>query len=256
MPTEPILFYDIPSNAPGVAWSNNAWIIRYALNLKGLAYKTIWVEFSEIADTLKAIGAEPSMIRKDGSPFYSIPVIQDPDTGTTVSESLRIAAYLDAAYPETHKLVPAGTYTLQKGFRFGYDSATGGSIPFIMPAVARILRPRSAEYFVRAREEEFQKKLTEVTPTGEEREVAWNKFKMGFERVAKWMKEGEPYIMGESITYSDLVIAAEMQWFRAAFGKESEEWKDIETWQGGRWAKLVSDLKKYEGPPEEGPVDN
>ncbi|KAJ7644271.1 hypothetical protein FB45DRAFT_897413 [Roridomyces roridus] len=254
MLTEPILFYDIPSNTG--PWSPNTWIIRYALNLKGLAYRTIWVEYPDIPEKCMAIGAEPSMMRKDGSPYYSLPVIQDPNTGAIISESLRICEYLDATYPETYKLVPPGTYTLQKGYRAGYDTATDGSIPFIMPAIARILRPRSAEHFVRTREVSFGKKLTEMTPTGEEREVAWNKFKMGFERVVKWMKEGEPYIMGDRIMYPDLMIAGEMQWFIAGFGRDSEEWKDIETWQGGRWGKLVDDLKKYEGPPEEGPVDN
>jgi len=251
MSNEPILLYDIPSKAPGCAWSPNTWIIRYALNFKGLAYKTVWVEYPDIADVCKQIGAEHSMIRKNGNPYYSLPVIQDPKTNAVISESLRIAEYLDATYPGTQKLIPAGTRTLQRSFRVAYDVTTDASTQFIMPAVAGILLPRSKEYFVRTREAAFGKKLPDMAPTGEAREVAWKEFEAGLGKVSAWMKEDDLFFMGDTVSYADFVVAGEMQWFMKGFGEESVEWRDMLAWQGGRWAKLLDNLKKYEGPAEE-----
>ncbi|KAJ7782277.1 hypothetical protein DFH07DRAFT_318531 [Mycena maculata] len=253
MSNEPILFYDIPSTAPGCAWSPATWRIRYALNLKGLKYKTVWVEYPDIADLCKRIGAAPSMIRKNGSPYYSLPVIEDPNTGTVLSDSPLIAEYLDAAYPDTHRLIPPGTRTLQKSFSAAYDDATDPVVSFIVPAVARILRPRSEEYFIRTREADFGKKLTEMEPTGEEYDVAWKAFETGLGKVSAWMKADEPFVMGDVISFADLVVAGEMQWFMKAFGEGSDKWKDMLSWHNGRWAKLIDNLKKYEGPAEETP---
>ncbi|KAJ7695989.1 hypothetical protein B0H17DRAFT_1131170 [Mycena rosella] len=251
--SQPIIFYDIPSTAAGCAWSPNTWRIRYALNFKDLAYKTTWVEYPDIESVCKEIGAEPSMIRKNGSPYYSLPVIHDPNTGAVVSDSARIADYLDATYPDTPVLTPAGTHTLQKAFQAAFDSATNPVIPYIMPAVARILRPRSEEYFVRTREASFKQKLTEMEPTGEAHETAWKELQAGYGKISGWMKEGDSFVMGNTISFADLLIAGELQWCMKGFGAESEKWKDMLTWHGGRWAKLIDDLKKYEGPVEEMP---
>ncbi|KAJ7505487.1 glutathione S-transferase [Mycena galericulata] len=250
---EPIIFYDIPSTAPGCAWSPNTWKVRYALNYKGLAYKTVWVEYPDIADHCKSIGAEHTMIRKDGTPYYSLPVIQDPKTGTIVSDSTSIIEYLDATYPDTPRVIPVGTRTLQKSFQVAYDRATEAATQFIIPAVAAILSPRSQEYFVRTREASFRKKLSDIAPTGEAHQKAWKEFEEGLGRIDSWMKEEDLFIMGNIVSIADFLVAGELQWFMKGFGEESDKWKDMLTWHGGRWAKLLSNLKKYEGPAEEMP---
>ncbi|KAJ7164636.1 hypothetical protein C8R43DRAFT_987643 [Mycena crocata] len=250
MSTQPIIFYDIPSKAPGIAWSPNTWKTRYALNYKGLAYKTVWVEYPDIADLCKEIGAKETMIRKDGSPYYSLPIIHDPNTGAIISDSFRIAEYLDATYADTPKVIPAGTHTLQKTYMVAYDKATEPLIRFVIPAVAGILRPRSEEFFVRTREASFGKKLQDVVPTGEASEKALKELEAGFDKVNGWMKEGDPFVMGETVSFADFMLAGELHWCLKAFGEDSSMWKDMMKWQGGRWAKLLNDLKKYEGPTE------
>ncbi|KAJ7459678.1 hypothetical protein FB451DRAFT_555614 [Mycena latifolia] len=225
------------------------------LNFKGLPYKTTWVEYPDIADVCKAIGAEPTMNRR-GSPSYTLPVIHDPNTGTVVSDSARIADYLDATYPDTPTVVPAGTRTLQRAFRAALDRATGPVDPYIIPAVARILRPRSEEHFVRTREAIFKKQLTEMEPTGEAHDAAWKELEAGYGKISGWMQEEDPapFVMGNTVSFADFVVAGELQWCMKAFGEDSDKWKDMLTWHGGRWAKLLADLKKYEGPVEEGPA--
>ncbi|KAJ6584772.1 glutathione S-transferase [Mycena capillaripes] len=255
MLTAPIILYDIPSKAPGCAWSPNTWKIRYAFNFKGLKYETVWIEYPDIENHCKKIGAEPSMIRKNGTPYYSLPVIQDRNTGKVITDSARIAEYLDSTYPDTPKVIPAGTHTLQKAFFAAYDSATEPLIQYIMPAVATILRPKSEEYFVRTREVSFGKKLVDMTPTGGAHQVAWKEVEAGFGKVHRWMNEGPnqgaPFVMGDQVSFADFMVAGEMQWCMKAFGEESDLWKDMMAWHGGRWAKLVANLKKYEGPLED-----
>lgn len=108
---------------------------RYALNFKGLSYTTVWVEYPDIkvpensksvvdvflgANAPQAlcieIGAEPTAKDGEGKDLYTLPVIKDPNTGKVVSDSNRIAAYLDEIYPE-HPLVPSGTSGLQFAFQ-------------------------------------------------------------------------------------------------------------------------------------------
>ncbi|KAJ7935455.1 hypothetical protein B0H13DRAFT_2226904 [Mycena leptocephala] len=236
MSNEPIIFYDIPSKAPGCTWSPNTWKIRYAFNLKGLAYKTVWVEYPDIMDLCKSIGAEPTMIRKNGTPTILYP----------------IADYLDSTYPDTPKVIPAGTHALQKAFRVAYAEASDPLIPYIIPAIANILRPKSEEYYVRTREVSFGKKLVDMVPTGEAHKVAWKEVEAGFGKVDRWLNEGAnegaPFVMGDQVSFADFTIAGELQWCMKGFGEDSDLWKDMMTWHGGRWAKLINSLKKYEGP--------
>ncbi|KAJ7037834.1 hypothetical protein C8F04DRAFT_1209756 [Mycena alexandri] len=217
-------------HAPGCAWSPNTWKIRYAFNFKGLAYKTVWVEYPDIEDLCKKIGAEPTMIRKNGVPYYTLPVIQDPQTGAIVSDSARIADYLDSTYPSP-KITPAGTHVLQKTFQVAYDQAIGPMVQFVIPAIAKILRPKSEEYFVRTREASFRKKFVDVEPTGEAREAAWKEVEAGLGKVDRWLNEGKnngaPFVMGDSPTLADFMIAGKMQWFMKGFGEDSDLFSDM-----------------------------
>ena len=47
------------------------------------------------------------------------------------------------------------------------------------------------------------------------------------------------------ITYADVIVAAFFTWVQKTLGKDSQEWKDIATWDDGRWGKLVAGFEKY-----------
>ncbi|KAI0258200.1 hypothetical protein BC834DRAFT_912736 [Gloeopeniophorella convolvens] len=58
--SEEILYalYAIPGNSVKyLAWSPNMWKARFALNYKGVPYKTGWIEFPDIAPLAQRIGA-------------------------------------------------------------------------------------------------------------------------------------------------------------------------------------------------------
>lgn len=88
-----------PSRQP---WHSHPGI-RYLLNIKGLHYRTQWVELPDIADLLKSLGVPPNPI----SPFpYSLPAIYDSRTKRTIMDSAEIAKYLDDQYPDIPAVLP------------------------------------------------------------------------------------------------------------------------------------------------------
>jgi hypothetical protein len=67
--------------------------------------------------------------------------------------------------------------------------------------------------------------------------------------INKWFEMnvgGGPFLMGDVLSCSDLVRAEETIWYRIFWGEDSEEWKDIMTWDGGRWNNILEMLKEYE----------
>jgi len=95
---------------------------RYCLGFKGLPYQTVWIEYPNISDKLKILGAAPGGTLPDGNSFYTLPAIEDPNRldkdgkPTVVADSFAIATYLDEKYPNTKPLIPKGTEVLQAVF--------------------------------------------------------------------------------------------------------------------------------------------
>lgn len=245
---EMIILYDIPSTIPGQAWSPNPWKTRYCLNYKGLAYKTVWVEYPDIEAHSKKIGTLPTDV-KTGKPYYSLPAIYDPKTKTALAESALIAEYLDATYPDTPRLFPPRTHPLQHAFVSAFMPTLSALWQFALPAVNTILNPPSQEYFRRTREVVFGKKLEDVIPTGRAAEEEWAKVKAGFDIVDGWLQKGEvdgPYLYGQEPVFADFVVASFILWVRKLWGADSQKWKDIMSWNDGRWEALIQGLEKYE----------
>ncbi|KIM37536.1 hypothetical protein M413DRAFT_30750 [Hebeloma cylindrosporum] len=245
-----IIFYDIPSTLPGIAWTPNTWKIRYCLNYKGIPYKTEWVEYPDIEEHCKKHGIAPTSKWRDGSPRYTFPAIHDPSTGIYVAESLLIARYLENQYPDTPKVFPGphDLSALHAAFSKALDVEIAPATQFIISAIFPVLNPRSEAHFRRTREKTFGKKLEDIAPQGEDRIAQWAQFRAGLGNVNKWfeMNGGGPFLMCDVLSWSDLVLAGETIWYRILWGEDSEEWKDIKSWDGGRWGKILETLKEYE----------
>ncbi|KAF5385139.1 hypothetical protein D9615_001086 [Tricholomella constricta] len=242
-----ITFYDIPSKNPGQAWSPNTWKTRYSLNFKGLPYKTVWVEYPDIEALCKKIGAPPTATKADGTPFYTVPAIHDPSTNTVIADSILIADYLDKTYPDTPKLLPPGTHALQHAAINAYLPTGAPVFQFAIPLTHKLLGPGSQGYFRFHREKLFGKTMEDLTPTGPARDEEWAKVKAGFNVVDGWLQAGEgPYFLGKTPAFIDFVIGSRLYWLRQIFTEDSPEYKDIMTWNEGRWATYVEGLKQYE----------
>ncbi|KAF7358443.1 Glutathione S-transferase-like protein ustS [Mycena venus] len=241
-----IVFYDIPSTLPNKCWSPNLWKTRYALNFKGIPYKTVWVEYPEIEALCKQIGAAPTRNKPDGRPHFTLPVIHDLSTGAVISDSTKIAAYLDTTYPEKPVLMPAGTAGFHRAFEDAAHALIAPIYPYGLPASHTKLNPLSAEYFRRTREESWGKTLENLAPQGDEDAIEWKKLKDGFGKIDEWMRasgEGSLYVMGDAPCYADMWMAGYALWIKLVL---PDKWEEIQTWHQGRWAKLLKSLEEYE----------
>ncbi|KAF5361271.1 hypothetical protein D9758_010318 [Tetrapyrgos nigripes] len=245
-----LIFYDIPSRDLG-PWSPNTWKTRYALNFKNIPYKTIWVEYPDIEPTLKQLNIAPCMTKADGvTPHYTLPAIYDPVRKEGVTDSLAIAVWLDERYPEAPKLVPEGTLTFHKAFLSAFSSNIEAMLQFTIPKVTWALNERSEGYFRKTREERFGMKMEELYPEPgtEKRKGEWKKLEEGLGKVAGWYGKDNTFVMeGEdSACFADFMLGGFIIWIRILFGKNSEEWKDVASWHGGRLGRLIKALEKYE----------
>lgn len=185
----------------------------------------------------------PTDQKKDGSPFYTLPAIYDPSTGTAIADSFAIAEYLENTYPETPSVFPKETAALQKAFEPTLVQNICAAWPFIIPAVALKLNPRSEEslrLWATSSGENME------VPTGDVRTEEWGKFKKGLNVVHSHLvmtdKKG-PYVMGDIISWSDIVLFSFLSFFKIIWGEDSAEWKDIASWNDGRWEAHVDTLK-------------
>jgi hypothetical protein len=84
----------------------------------------VWVPLADIEAVSKEHGFAPTSTKPDGSAFYTFPAIQDPATGEAVTESFKIAQYLDKQYP-SRPVIPSGSEVQQAAFVEGLTTTLG-----------------------------------------------------------------------------------------------------------------------------------
>lgn len=210
-----------------------------------MKYKTEWIEYPDIEEHCKRIGAPPTEKKPDGRDHYTLPVIYDPNTKTVVADTETIAKYLEKTYPGTPRLFPEGTHAFQAAFSQFLVPTTVATFYIIVDRICSLLNPRSVEYFRRTREEAFGKKLEELASEGD-----WKKLESELDSLKKCLDangEGKDLLlMGDKITWADIEIASWLRWMKMVVGEESEDWKRLTTLHGGRWAKIGEQFARYE----------
>jgi len=265
-----IIFYDISSTIPGKAWnpttSKTRYVsllltrprhkahdthlhIRFVLNYKGISYKTEWVEYPDIAEHSKKLGLKPTGKNPwDGTDYYTLPAIYDPSTGKYINDTWEIAVYLEKQYPDTPSLFYNNTHALQAAFLDAYNDSLASLWPFIVPPLRSIFIPRTEEYFVKTREMAFGVTFDELLPKGDRAVAEWAKLKADLGKVDTWFGKTdpeEPFMLGNKISYVDLVVVGYIRWWKTIWGENSKEWRDIASWHGGRWSNLLVALDQY-----------
>lgn len=221
-------------------------MIRITLNYKGIRYKTVWVEYPDIEDTCKKIGAAPTSKTASGQDHYTFPVIIDDSNGKVIADSKAIALYLEETYPDTPKVFPQGKEAaVELAFSTVYTKIMVPSFPITLPAVVTYLLPRSQEYYRRTREAMFGKRLEELSPPGEKRDQDWIKLKEGLSFYADILdKNGEnkPYFLGDEFSFADALLIGFLYFLK--IGITPEEWETIAAMNNGRWGKLLASSEK------------
>ncbi|KZP06188.1 hypothetical protein FIBSPDRAFT_902977 [Athelia psychrophila] len=241
-----ITLYDIPSKLAIIAWSPNVWKARLALNIKGLPYKTVWVEYPDIERVCKDIGAKPTDTKKSGAPLYTLPVIHDHATNAVISDSANIARYLDDQYPNTTPLFPKGSHALQAAFDEAHERVALTHMYPLMGLSAVIPLNPPSEHYCRTKEgPKSGATLEEVK--GEARDERWKKVREGHELIAGWFPKSEEgsFVLGKYISFADLVLVSFLGRARIMFGEESDEWKALLLWKDSWWTRYLENFDQY-----------
>lgn len=133
-----------------------------------------------------------------------------------------------------------------------YANAVAAIAPLFIPRQLPLLNPVSQPYFRRTREEMFGAPIEEICPPPKWAEQ-WAEIEGAFGVVRGFLDsagDGRITFLGDEggrprVAHADLVAAGFLLWMQFVTGKESEEWKAVERWHGGRWKRLLDLLEPY-----------
>ena len=214
---------------------------RYALNFKGVHYRTEWVERPEIASVRQELGVAPNRTFRDGSPFYTLPIIKDPSTGEIVGDSFEITLYLDKTYTNPPSLLPPSTIGLQAAFNAQVDAIFSQFVILFVHGIP--LNPDTAEasraaFLKRAGKEDWE----DLSVRGKEREQTLEAFKAALGGLAKFYRHRDgPFLEGNNASYADLIVGGWLAFLKVTL----KEWEDVQMWHDGLWGKLHLALEKH-----------
>ncbi|PPQ79769.1 LOW QUALITY PROTEIN: hypothetical protein CVT25_003322 [Psilocybe cyanescens] len=195
------------------------------------------IEYPDIEPLCKKLGLRLTNKWPDGRPYYSHPSIYDPSIGAYISDSILIAEYLEKTYPDTSKLFPNGTTGVQSAFNEGLLATLTPLYGLILPDMFPHLNLVSKSYM--APRVEMAK--------SKDRAQDWIKLQEGMDQVDAWFvrngRRGQ-FLLGETSSWADIVVVSFLFFIRRVWGEDSEEWKKIMAWNGGRWKNLSDAFKK------------
>ncbi|QRV89851.1 glutathione S-transferase [Ceratobasidium sp. AG-Ba] len=258
----PIIFYDLASsnNTP---WSPNTYKTRLSLIYKQLPFRVEYISYPDIEPTFKKLGVPQG--NAVGNFKYTVPAIADPSSEpggkpTYVADSWTIALYLERTYPPPKypALFPNHSITLQRLTTIFIGRTVHNQISDVTIALVgleRILDDRGHEYFIRTREADYEKPLSDVLKEADETwttdiRKSWSLLAETLD-MAGPMDEVGLYMMGKQMSYVDFVIAGIMLWLRRSDGVDGRRCKDLFTWDGGRWALLWNEIERLEAKSTE-----
>ena len=198
------------------------------------------MELPDIAPRMKEIGARATRYR-DGSDVYTLPVLRDPNTGALVTDSFDIAVYLDKTYPEK-PVFPKDTNGLICAVESAYFNQISLAYKFLVVRGVEVLGDRSAEFYATTREKYFNQKFADFSPEGPERDQHWAALEKVFTAAKTWYdKTDGRWLMGDTFSYADIVIACCLVWFKMVL--HDDEWEKVAAWHDGQWGRLLADVE-------------
>ncbi|OCL06103.1 hypothetical protein AOQ84DRAFT_390428 [Glonium stellatum] len=200
------VLYDLPSKDRNACWSLNPWKTRLLLNYKGIDYKTEWLEYPDVAPTLKSFGLPPNDPNASGYfADYTIPTMRI-DSNTYVMDSAKIAVELEKRYPSPSVYLDSPIVSQAQQVVTNIQKAL---TPNLIPkAPGNLLNERSKEYFERTREVRFGMPLSQMEKD-KGGETPWAAAKQPIQELADLLKEqGGPFFLGKTVSYADFILVA------------------------------------------------
>ncbi|CAO3568014.1 unnamed protein product [Mortierella alpina] len=264
-PLKAMSFYDIALLKPT---SPNPWKSRLALNFKKVDYSTTMVPLPNVARVRRELGVDPCRKFADGSDFYTLPILIDPNTDSKIGDSFDIAEYLQSQYPDAGSgdlfppqpldyefkpdyplLVPLsepkqGEHDEYARFNMYVDAAfsahTGLMAYYLLfdPASKEASR---AEFVRRA----GVKSWDDFEMKGEVREQQLESLRLTLGDLGKlFLKDTSgPFLLGQQASYADIIVGGWLRTMSATL--PDHEWKDVKSWHGGIFGRLHDGLEKF-----------
>ena len=181
----------------------------------------------------------------DREPLYTVPFIHDQSTGVVMSSSPNIVQYLDKQYPLSPRVITPGTLAFEAAYYKYFFAGVISKWPRpIHQYLYETISPESAAFVKELREAVFGDTLVNIAKNPPSH---WDVYRDAFGSVALPIyKNAEGvFLKGTKPAWADFVTASWVFSIKLLYGADSKEWKYIETWHEGKWAKLVKDLEPY-----------
>lgn len=222
-------------------------LTRFTLNYKGIPYRTEWVDYPDIASLAVRLGVSPITLIPGKAPRHTLPMIHDPNTETTVVDSQAIARYLDKTYPATPTLLPDGSNALQAAFMDFVFLNVYGALGVLIDMKKIGLSERGFEHISTVFAGLFGKSQEERRR--ENGDELWKTLEDGLTKICAWLDGNgagkDLLVMGDKVCFADLQLAALLTNARVVWGRDSEEWKRVCSWNEGKWERYLAQFEPY-----------
>ncbi|KAJ3540910.1 hypothetical protein NMY22_g4099 [Coprinellus aureogranulatus] len=257
-----ITLYDFECSLPGFeTMSPSVMKVRIALNYKNIPHRSVFIENYEIAQLAPTLNLPVNDIDGDSPARYKVPVIHDPSTGQTISDSTRIIAYLDRTYPQTPSILPQGSEALAAAFdEVVAKHMMAPTYPSMAPRLAISMDEKGRAYYGPSVERLLGMPIEEYFDHPELDAANWVNAESGFgvvdgilakaELVAGETKGEEDQTGVKKLTYAEVAVGGILFYVKACLGDDEEHWRRLRAWDQGRWGRLYNTLIPYSVVPE------
>ncbi|KAF8600275.1 hypothetical protein BDV93DRAFT_268153 [Ceratobasidium sp. AG-I] len=224
-----------------------------ALNFKRIPYRVEYVSYPDIESTFNMYGVPPT---SDKAPQYTLPIIADPSSDTSekptyITDSFKIALYLDDKYTSPHypRLFPPGSRAFHALFVERFMGLVIPLAPRMIPLIARhgFLDDRGEEFYL-ARQARLGNSLARMAEGGAQN---WGQVLEKWDTLGLLLSlniapdEIGPFVMGKQVSYSDLVLGGVLHWIQKTEDEDMKIWRDISELQDGWYGNLWDEVEKY-----------
>jgi glutathione S-transferase len=246
-----ITLHDLPSKLPGGrAISPFTTIVRYALNYRGLEFKTEWRSYTDLETVAKAVGAKPTGER-NGAPKYTVPFIVDETSGTPVaiSDSMAIIQYIETTYPDPARplLLPNPNAPAQHLLAISAVSTIVFSLfrTVLFPGVYNLILDEEKEVWLGNVTGGQPPESFTLAPGSPEYKETVEKTKESLKNIAGFLEKQSGngiWFGGDRPVYIDFATVSFLNMLRFA---TPELWTEVAAIDGRRLDKLVQACEQY-----------
>lgn len=113
---------------------------------------------------------------------------------------------------------------------------------------------RARESFRSGKEKAFGTTLEEIIPNEEVKAEKWKQVLEGLTQISAWLdfdvdgKGTGPrrFVMGDRVSWADIIVATFLLLVRRLWGEENKEWKELMTLNEGRWKRYYEVFVNWE----------